>query len=153
MDGKILKENGKWNFFGVCLVGWKERKINSGIQMFFFLGPSKSVLPKSGKNWEGEVHEMSFQKYPSRWRLARCFFFFLFFLLTCLLLSSFFFFFSLIFLDVLAFFFFIFFGKKKKKKCFGLISYAIFFFLTLMKCQSIHNFFKSIMCHFPFFSS
>ena len=152
MDGKILRENGKWNFFGVCLVGWEERKINSGIQMFFFWAHQKVF----SQNWE-KIGRGKFMKWASKntphvegWLVV--FFFFLFLLLTCWLLSSFFFFFSLIFLDVLAFFFFIFFGKKKKN-CFGLISYAIFFFLTLMKCQSIHNFFKSIMCHFPFFSS
>ena len=34
MDGKLWRENGKEIFFGVCLVGWVERKINSGTQVF-----------------------------------------------------------------------------------------------------------------------
>ena len=32
MDGKLLRENRKKNFFGVCLVGWGGRKINGGAQ-------------------------------------------------------------------------------------------------------------------------
>ena len=34
MDGKLWKENGKENFFGVCLVGWGGRKINGGTRVF-----------------------------------------------------------------------------------------------------------------------
>ena len=28
MNGKLWRENGNENFFGVCLVGWGGRKIN-----------------------------------------------------------------------------------------------------------------------------
>ena len=46
MDEKLWKENRKENFFRVCLVGWRERKINGGAQVFFSLGPPKCFLPK-----------------------------------------------------------------------------------------------------------
>ena len=45
MDEKFWRENRKNNFFGVFLVGWKGRKINSGAQVFS-LGPPKSFLSK-----------------------------------------------------------------------------------------------------------
>ena len=34
MDGKLWKENGNENFFEVCLVRWRGRKINGGAQVF-----------------------------------------------------------------------------------------------------------------------
>ena len=35
MDGKLWRENGKKNFFGMCLVEWEGRKINGGAYIFF----------------------------------------------------------------------------------------------------------------------
>ena len=40
MDGKLWRENRKRNFFGVCLAMWGERKINNGVQVFFYPGSS-----------------------------------------------------------------------------------------------------------------
>ena len=34
MDKKFWRANGKENFLKVCLIGWKERKINGEIKVF-----------------------------------------------------------------------------------------------------------------------
>ena len=31
MDGKLRRENGKENFFGLCLVGYEGWKVNGGV--------------------------------------------------------------------------------------------------------------------------
>ena len=46
MDGKLWRENGKENFFGVYLVEWGGKKINGGPQGVFSPGPPKSFLSK-----------------------------------------------------------------------------------------------------------
>ena len=53
MDGKFWKENGKKKFFGVCLVGWGERKINGGLGCFL-PGPTKNFSPKMVRKLKGE---------------------------------------------------------------------------------------------------
>ena len=45
MDEKLWRENRRENFFGVCLVGWRGRKINSGVQVFSPLA-HQNVLSK-----------------------------------------------------------------------------------------------------------
>ena len=50
MDGKLWKENGKENFFGVYLVGWGEKKINGGPQVFSLLAHKKVFSLKCGEN-------------------------------------------------------------------------------------------------------
>ena len=45
MDEKLWRENRRENFFGVCLVGWRGRKINSGAQVFSSLA-HQNVLSK-----------------------------------------------------------------------------------------------------------
>ena len=35
MDGKFWRENGKENFFGICLVGWERGKINGEAAQVF----------------------------------------------------------------------------------------------------------------------
>ena len=139
MDGKPWRENGKKNFFWVCLVRWRWRKINGKAQVFSPWAHQKVLSPKWGENWEGKAHEMSFQKYAPRWTSPlMCWLFFFPLLICCLLL--------------LYFFIFLFFINFLENN-FRLISYATFFLFTLMKCPSIHNFFffLSIMCYFLFY--
>ena len=52
MDGKFWKENGKKQIFGVCLVGWGERKINGGLGCFL-PGPTKNFSPQNGEKTKG----------------------------------------------------------------------------------------------------
>ena len=44
VEGKLSRENEKGNFFGVCLVGWGGRKINS---VFSLSSPKSS--PQNGE--------------------------------------------------------------------------------------------------------
>ena len=46
------KKIGKENFFEVCLVGWRERKINGGTQLFSFRAHQK-VVSINGKTIKG----------------------------------------------------------------------------------------------------
>jgi len=50
MDGKLWRENGKENFFEVCLVGWGGKKINCGPQVFSPLAHQKVLSLKWGEN-------------------------------------------------------------------------------------------------------
>ena len=50
MDGKFWRENGKENFFGVCLIGWGRRKINGGAQVFSPRANQKVLFPKWREN-------------------------------------------------------------------------------------------------------
>ena len=64
IDRKLWRENGKNNFFGVCLVGWRERKINGGAQVFFSLGPPKCFLPKMERKLSEDEFFLDWQKCP-----------------------------------------------------------------------------------------
>ena len=46
MNGKFWRENVNENFFGVCLVGWRERKRNDGVRMFSPRAHQKVFSPK-----------------------------------------------------------------------------------------------------------
>ena len=50
VDEKLLKENGKENFFGVCLVGWGGRKIDNRTQVFSLWAHQKVFFPKWREN-------------------------------------------------------------------------------------------------------
>ena len=50
MDEKFWRENGKENFFGVCLVGWGRKKINGGAQVFSLRTNQKVYSPKWREN-------------------------------------------------------------------------------------------------------
>ena len=56
-DGKLWRENRKENVFRVCLVGWRERKINGGewVPGCFLFRPTKKFLPKMGRKLGGDV--------------------------------------------------------------------------------------------------
>ena len=55
VDGKLWRENGKENFFKVCLVRWGGRKINGRIWMFSFRTYQKVFSPKWGENWRAKI--------------------------------------------------------------------------------------------------
>ena len=50
VDEKLWKENVKKNFFGVCLVGWGERKINGRARVFSPQAHQKLFSPKWREN-------------------------------------------------------------------------------------------------------
>ena len=130
----------------------------------------KSFLPKMGRKLRGGSSWNKLPKIPLMLDFtSNVWFFFSFFLclLTCLasflsffsplslilyrgvsflLLGAHMFIFSLIFVGFCFCFCFYFLENS-----FGLIFYAIFFFLTLMKCPFIHNFLKIIICYFLFY--
>ena len=125
VNGKFWRENEKKDFFGICLIGWERRKVNCGAWVFSLPAYQKFFSLKWGENWKGEVHEMSFQKYPhvglhlqhvgfffplifSFFVNILASFFLLFFPFDFVWVLASFIFFSLIF-SVLAFFFFFFF--------------------------------------------
>ena len=54
MDRKFWWENGKEIFFGVCLVGWREKKINGGTWMFSLWIYQKVFSLKWGRKLKGE---------------------------------------------------------------------------------------------------
>ena len=63
VDENFWRENRKKNFFGVCLIGWKWRKINSRVHVFS-LGPPKSFLPKMERKLNGDEFFLDWQKCP-----------------------------------------------------------------------------------------
>ena len=64
VDEKLWKENRKENFFRVCLVGWRGRKINGGAQVFFSLGSPKCFLPKMERKLSEDEFFLDWQKCP-----------------------------------------------------------------------------------------
>ena len=112
MDGKLWRENRKENFFVVCLVGWRERKINGGTHVFFFRPTKKFSLQNKekikGKNCASFFNENAHVQLHMDLSKLLFFTLFLFFLL----------------LDVACFFFFL----PLAERCFF---YFLFYFIYL----------------------
>ena len=74
MDGKLEKENGRENFFRVCLVGLGRKENKWWGLGVFSPSPSKSFLPKMKR-------KLKCEKEAASWRIFFCpipFFFFFF---------------------------------------------------------------------------
>ena len=94
VDGKLLRENGKENFFGVCLVGWGGMKKNSRALLFSPQAHQKVFSQKWRENRKEKMRLLNGQKCPYAIRQIPFFFFFFFpfFVLSWAVASSFFFF-------------------------------------------------------------
>ena len=105
VDGKLWRENREENFFGVCLVGWRRRKINGGAQVFSPQTQQNVFSLKWRENWveinfflinkNVHVHMPLFIYFLLPWQLAVSnvvffFFFFFFWPITCLFPNCFF---------------------------------------------------------------
>ena len=80
MDRKFWRENRKKIFFGVCLVGWREKKINSGVQVFSLWTHQKVFSLKWRENWRDKMRLLN--GWKCLYALAHClcqFFIFIFF--------------------------------------------------------------------------
>ena len=82
VDGKLLRENGKENFFGVCLVGWGGMKIDSRAWVFSPQTHQKVFSQKWRENRKEKMRLLNGQKCPYAIRQIP-FFFFFFFLFLC----------------------------------------------------------------------
>ena len=116
MDGKLWRENRKENFFVVCLVGWRERKINGGTHVFFFRPTKKFSLQNEektkGKNCASFFNENAHVQLHIDLSKLLFFTLFLFFLL----------------LDVACFFFFL----PLAERCFFYFLFYLFIYLLLL---------------------
>ena len=100
VEGKLWRENGNENFFGMCLVGWRRRKINNGTQVFSSLAHQK-ILSKMEWKLKREIWHHFWTKMPTynctftHITFLHTFFFFFFLLMiylagvACLLFSFF----------------------------------------------------------------
>ena len=64
MDEKLWRENGKENFFEVCLVWWGRRKINNEARVFSPQGHQKVFPPQWRENWSEKIGLLDGQKCP-----------------------------------------------------------------------------------------
>ena len=79
VDRKFWRENENKIFFGVCLVGWRGRKINSGVQVFSLRTHQKVFSLKWRENWKDKMRLFNGRK--CLYALAHClcqFFIFIF---------------------------------------------------------------------------
>ena len=132
MNGKLWRENGKKNFFEVCLIGWEWRKINGGVQVFFLSTHQKFSL-QNRKKTGGKLMKWIFKNTPYvGLYLHRVGFIYLFFPSLFTNVHAFFFFsfdFSSLFTNVLGFFF-VFVFSSLSLILSGRVSFLhIFFFL------------------------
>ena len=61
---KTLERKWEGKLFGVCLIGWRERKINGGTQVFFPWAYQKVFSPKWRENWREKLDIIFWQKCP-----------------------------------------------------------------------------------------
>ena len=121
VDGKLLRENGKENFFGVCLVEWGGMKINSRAWVFSLQAHQK-FSPKNGEKTERRKWGYLLDKNAHMQFVKFLFFFFSFF---CAFMGS------CLFLFLFSFFLF-------------LISWAVGVMVVLF-CLTRHDFFGDMI--------
>ena len=127
MDEKFWRENGKENFFEVCLIGWRRRKINDGAQVFSLQANQKVFSPKWRENWREKMKLFNGWKCPCAFAHGLC----LYVALLCAFILTF---------PLLFFFSFDLLGRLHLVYVAHILFFFFFFYFFLFGCLSLFFF-------------